>query len=381
MAEQYKKSHDLLNTSIWDPSSYADDWDSIAKGMRTLVTPKGFDPKGSKTGGQIRAKVAKGSSEADVLRAGAKASRTATGVAANAGNRRALALKTVRHLYFFDSFGKQKIWILNLPSDLRAFPMEYGAEATALVDQVLNLTGEQFDKKACKDLSTACQTGLSWVQDAMIVAGSPLTSKHKKLFHRWFVPAGTKNEDALITTWASTLMPQLQKIASGLKTGEVILTDSPHERGTDSGLEKSEAFVFNQDDLIVVQIEKGFFTGNNTLTGAKNWARIMVHELTHIYAKTKDHSYSWQGLLPRDSDVLKSANDKLFAADPKFPVVRTLTLDQCKENADSWAFFIADCAGALSVSNRIAALGKQIQDIADVTANLLLANTLKVRAK
>ncbi|RYF75966.1 MAG: hypothetical protein EOO29_23245, partial [Comamonadaceae bacterium] len=63
----------------------------------------------------------------------------------------------------------------------------------------------------------------------------------------------------------------------------------------------------------------------NTLTGLTNWARIVVHELTHREVKTADHAYEHQGMSPK----------KLSAA-------------KALENADSWAWFCADCAGALT---------------------------------
>lgn len=379
-AEQYKKSHDLLVAGVGAATDYHADWRAIAAGMKTLVTASGFDPKGFKAPDDIRAKIKAATSEADVMRTGANAPRTATGAAAIAGHKRALALKTIRHLYYHASFGKQKVWILNLPTNLRNFPMEFEGEAVALVDEVLNKNSEKFDAAARKDLATACQTGLAWVERALIVCGAPLELANRKLFRRWFVPAGTKDEDSKITSWAASLRPHLQKMASGLKTGEVILTDSPHERGSGSKLEKSEAFVFTTGDLIVVYIEQDFFGTKNTLTGATNWARIMVHELSHAYAKTKDHSYSWQGLLPRADDTFKGVNDTYVARSPQFPAVRALTFDQCKDNADSWAFFIADCAGALTEADRIAALGTRLYDIGGETIDETLKGQLKNRA-
>ena len=61
------------------------------------------------------------------------------------------------------------------------------------------------------------------------------------------------------------------------------------------------------------------------MPGQTNWARIVVHELTHREVKTKDHAYEHQGINPR----------KLGA-------------DKALENAGSWAWFCADCAGALT---------------------------------
>jgi hypothetical protein len=373
MAKPYKASHDKLIDAIGTADKYHQDWRTIATDMTRLVTATGFDPKAQSVGDSIRKKIAGAVSEGAALR------QAASGTDA-AANKRALALKTVRHLYFYSSFGRQKIWILSLPKALKGFPVEYEGKPAATVDLVLGTGNEKFDQATMKTLGEACQTGLAWVQAAMIVCGAPLEPQNRRLFRRWFVPAGAANEATKITAWAAALNTHLIKIASGLKAGEVILTDSPDERGSGSNLEKSEAFVFTTNDLITVYVEEAFFSPKNTLSGKTNWARIMVHELTHAYCKTKDHSYSWQGLLPRDDDAFKTVNDTYVTRSPGFPAVRALTFDQCKDNADSWAFFCADAAGALSETDRIQALGSRLYDLGGETAPAAMVDALKRRA-
>jgi len=380
VAKPYKDAHDLMVAGIGTPDKYHADWKAIADDLGKLVVASGFDPKGSGIPALIRAKVAAGTTEAATLRGGAIAAVSETGGGIDASKKRLLSLKTLRHLYFFESFGKQRIWILSLPEDLRAFPMEYKAESQSLIDQVLNAGNEKFGTSTMKDITEAAQTGLAWVQKAMVAVSSPTDQENRKLIRRWFIPAGATDEAKKITDLASTMKPQLQKIAAGLKSGSVILTDSPHERGSGSSLETSEAFVFTNNDLITVHVETDFFSTGNTLSGKTNWARIIVHELTHAYAKTKDHSYSWQGLLPRDTDVLKKGIDSRLTQNPGWKAVRTLTFDECKENADTWAFFIADCAGALKENDKMQALGQRIYDRAGETMEKPLAEKLKLRA-
>lgn len=380
MAEEYKKSHDKLVSALGLAADYHADWQSIARDLRRLATATGFDPLGHKVPAMIRAKLTTGASESAVLRAGAAAPTTDTGGKAKAGQGRVLALKTLRHLYYFQSFGKQRVWVLSLPKALRNYPMEFQGEAQDLVDDVLDADDEQFDADAKKNLSDATRVGLSWVHKAMQVMGAPMDHAHRQLIRRWFVPAGLADETAKIEKLASDMRPHLQKIAAGLKAGEVILTDSPHERGSGSSLEKSEAFVYPTGDLIAVHVETTFFNAGNTLSGLTNWARIVVHELTHSYAKTKDHSYSWQGLLPRATDVLKKGIDARLVQNPGWKAVRTLSFEQCCTNADSWAFFIADCGGALTDSDRMQALGQRIYDRAGEAMDDGLSKSLKLRA-
>lgn len=226
-ATPYKDAHLKLVAGIGTADKYAGDWKAIADDLNKLVIATGFDPKGKKVPELIRAKVAGAASEATVLRAGASAPTTATGADLAAGNKRALSLKTLRHLYFHESFGKQKVWILSLPTILRAFPMDFQTSPSGTIDQVLNAGGEKFDAATMKDLSDACQLGLAWVQKALIVAGAPMDHENRKMFRRWFIPADMKDESAKIPVFAATLKTQLLKIADGLKKGEVILTDSP----------------------------------------------------------------------------------------------------------------------------------------------------------
>ncbi|HEY3720020.1 MAG TPA: M35 family metallo-endopeptidase, partial [Roseiarcus sp.] len=102
-----------------------------------------------------------------------------------------------------------------------------------------------------------------------------------------------------------------------------IYTDSVSERGTNANA-NTEAFFWG-DSLNVVYIEEEFFGNGNTLTGITNWTRILIHEITHMVLSTKDHAYEHQAMAPA---VLGSA--------------------KCLENADSWAWFCADCGGALT---------------------------------
>lgn len=237
-----------------------------------------------------------------------------------------------------------------------------------MVDQVLDATTEIYSEEQKRRIDGGVSMALRWVERAMIVAGSPDTPEHKTLLKRWFVPATITDVDGAIAAFAPALRRGLLKISIGLKIGDLILLDDPEQRGTGSNWEQSEAYTFTRNDIHAVWVEPGFWGNGNTLTGATNWARIIVHELSHNYCQTTDHSYSWQGLLPRESDVFRRVNNARVALQPGFAAVRTLTMAQCMENADSWAFFCADAAGALSDRDRIAALGSKLYDDSAWTA-------------
>jgi hypothetical protein len=71
----------------------------------------------------------------------------------------------------------------------------------------------------------------------------------------------------------------------------------------------------------------------NVLKGSRNWARIIVHELTHLVHGTEDVNkgqarYAWYGIGPHAG----------------------FTGADAIRNADSWAFFCLDCAGMLTAA-------------------------------
>ncbi|CAM5240471.1 M35 family metallo-endopeptidase [Rhodanobacter lindaniclasticus] len=279
-----------------------------------------------------------------------------------------MLLKTLAHLYYSEVAGAQKLWILSTPSALTAHPIEFAKESDALVDQVLNAATEIYSDEQKRRIEGAVTMALRWVERAMIVAGDPGRPEHKALLQRWFIPAGHADVDGAVTALAASLRRGLLKIAIGLKIGDLIVLDDPAQRGTGSSWEQSEAYTFTNHDIHAIWVEPGFWGNGNTLTGATNWARIIVHELTHNHCQTADHSYSWQGLLPRESDVFRRVNKARVALQPGFAAVRTLTMAQCLANADSWAFFCADAAGALGERDRIAALGSKLYDDTGWTA-------------
>jgi hypothetical protein len=164
--------------------------------------------------------------------------------------------------------------------------------------------------------------------------GSPDTEANKKLIDRWFAPAGTTQRATLV----SNLKAGFDKIVTSLNDNLVIFTDHPPDRG-DPDKKFEEAYVYGSHRPRAIYIEQAFFKqfAVGVLQGGKqNWARVIVHECTHLDAQTEDHSYAWQGIRPNTTNLTRS---------------------QAAENADSWAFFAADCGGALVANDRTRALG------------------------
>lgn len=364
---RYKTIHDQLVGAVQKPEKFASDWKSVAEALPKLVRPEGFHYLQGALPATIRRKIDGAQSLSKVFRAAAKAKGGVLTAPSDNARRRALLLKTLAHLYYYENGGERKLWILSMPSRLGAHPIEYATSGDAVVDDVLDAKTEIYSDEQKRAIDNAVITALRWVERAMIVAGDPAKAGHKTLLRRWFVPATHPDPDQAVANFAPVLRRGLLKIAIGLKVGDLIILDDPEQRGTNSSWERSEAYTFSGGDLHAVWVEPGFWGGNNTLTGATNWARIIVHELTHNYCQTQDHSYSWQGLLPRETDVLRGGNNARLAKQPGFKAVRSLSMVKCLTNADSWAFFCADAAGALTEHDRIAALGSKLYDSAGIT--------------
>ncbi|HEX7686696.1 MAG TPA: M35 family metallo-endopeptidase [Burkholderiaceae bacterium] len=356
----YLLIHRKLVAATQTPDKYANDWKVIAEALPNLVRDDGFNYLQGGIPERIREKLAGAKSQSKAIRTAAKAEGSLVSNPSDNACARALLLKTLSHLYFYESGGERKLWILSLPATYVAHPIQYAKSPDAVVDQLLEQNVEIFTDEQKRRIESAVSMSLRWVERAMIVAGDPTRPEHMTLLKRWFVPATHPDADGAIAAFTPTLRRGLLKIAIGLKVGDLIILDDPGQRGTNSKWEQSEAYTFPRDDIHAVWVEPGFWGGGNTLTGATNWARIVVHELTHNYCQTEDHSYSWQGLLPRESDVFRRVNDARVAQDAGFSAVRTLTMEQCLTNADSWAFFCADAAGALTDRDRIAALGSKL---------------------
>ena len=129
------------------------------------------------------------------------------------------------------------------------------------------------------------------------------------------------------------LQAGFKKVTATMNSNQLIFTDMPSIRGATSGedydLLSAYAFVFASrwEKLPIVYIENAFFGQHRSpLPDPTLWALTVVHEITHIDCGTKDHRYDNAGL----------------KCGPMFDP------DRAVENADSWAYFCADCANALT---------------------------------
>jgi hypothetical protein len=327
----FTDGYDQVINGLWSNKFSSDKtWQTLITRARDLVGLTGFQVSEASLVKDLRQylekAVAKGDKEAVSLLAGAGEDLSGTGPGAVVGAELAMrlgTLKTLRHTYLLKRFGSHKVWCLSLPKSFSDWPHKALKGDLAKAVSKLDDTVDGFTPEQRKHLGNASQEGLKWVHKAMWVSSSTKKKANFELVARWF--ADRNSTDADVEAAGGTLNAGLKKLSAKLKSDSLIYTDSVSERSTNSNKD-FEAFVFQQPDerLDVVYIEEQFFGSKNSLSGLTNWTRIVVHELTHRELHTKDHAYEHQGINPT----------KLGAA-------------KALENADSWAWFCADCAGAL----------------------------------
>lgn len=251
--------------------------------------------------------------------------------------KRAAVLKGLRHFYLLKTAGGHDFWLMSLPKSYRAWPTnQLDTIFSGRLESMLNETSEHFSSKEVRDLKDCTQKGLQWASKAQAMCSGCVgvgAEPIDVLVRRWFADENTTDED--IANYKTSLTQGFQRIASTVNAGKLILTDNPIDRGK-KGEQYTEAYVW-YDRLKVVYVEAAFFDEGGTLSGLTNWARIIVHELSHKVCQTEDWDdrYAWKGIKPNQQT---------------FPAAKAI---QC---ADSWAYFAADCSGELTTKNRLDAL-------------------------
>lgn len=267
----------------------------------------------------------------------------ATGLASDDAVKMAASLKMLRHLYLAGARGGQQVWVVSTPSAYTKFAsdelLDVKNDATKIKIKLADVA-EQFSQETKDRLGEAMQLGLSWCESAKIVlGGAASTPASRAIIERWFAASDTLASE--LDKTIATLLAGFKKISNALNANLVIITDMPMYR-SESKMNTVEAFVRRQDGKMerprTLYIEKALFENFDVSVlndMKKNWARVLIHECTHTECQTQDKGYAYKGIAP---------GTKIPAANAAI-------------NADSWAFFAADCAGALTDGERLRALG------------------------
>ena len=366
---KFRSEYDAAREALASADAFEPGWQPVVAELGKLMGLDGFDVARADALDELRRRVTHGTDasrvdEADgLLRAVAPAG--AGSLVPEDVRQRAAALKLLRHVHLESRSGSRGVWIVALPVEFTNWPSQQfadGAANLAGVRQLLAGRREHFDAAQRRWLGAATQQGLAWCQRAAIVladarrarAGASAAAGRadaradaRALVRRWFAETGMS--EAALDKLIATLTRGFKEIVASLNRGRFVITDwVPFRAATNTDeaeFLRTEAFAFRSrsEGMDVVYVEGAFFKdmAGNVLRGQENWTRILVHELSHLVCGTHDvndgHSrYAWSGIGPH-------------AGYPNAETIR---------NADNWAFFAADCAGALTQGQRETALRK-----------------------
>jgi hypothetical protein len=367
---KFRSEYDAAREVLASADGFDADWQAVVGQLALLMGHDGFDVARAEALDELRRRATHGADATRVDEAEgllrAIGPGTGGGLVADAARGRAAALKLLRHVYLESRSGSRGVWIVALPSEFTDWPSSQFADTAANVAgarQLLAGRREHFDCAQRRWLGAATQQGLAWCQRAAMVladarrprrAATPDLAERpdarvlaRALVRRWFAEPGL-GEGAL-DKLVSALARGFKDIVASLNRGRFVITDWVPLRSASTGVEveflRTEAFAFRarSEGMDVVYVEGAFFDdiAGNVLRGQANWTRILVHELSHLVCGTHDVNngqtrYAWSGIGPHAG----------------YPSGDTL------RNADNWAFFAADCAGALTAGQRETALRK-----------------------
>lgn len=327
-SDEYNYIREQLKTEGFDPPLKA-----IMDGLKNVLGTDGPDINGNVKLKRMRWELL--SEEAAKVMKSCGIADKATPAPADMAVIKAAVIKFLRHLYLMTMRGSQHVWLFSSPKAYAHYPSDEfwsARSSAALLKRKLADRTEQFSDKQKGDLSDGALLALNWCQKTnMVLATAKSETASMALVKKWFADDTTPTGE--IETLIENLARGFKKITGTINSNLLIFTDMPSLRGATSGQDKglldSEAFVYagRHEKLPIVYVENGFFQdGANVLSGKSNWARIIVHEITHLDCSTDDKKYAWAGISP---------GTKISVADAAV-------------NADSWAYFAADCGGGLT---------------------------------
>jgi hypothetical protein len=358
---KFRSEYDAAREALAPVESFDPGWQPVVAQLTALMAPQGFDFARADAIDDLRrlATHGGGATRVDEAEGLLRATRAGeAGVVPEDARLRAAALKLLRHVHLEGRSGNRGVWIVALPIEFVDWPSAQFADRAgnaAAMRQLLAGREEHFDARQRAWLGAATAQGLAWCQRAGMALADARRARGmardagardaRALVRRWFAEAGAS--EVAVDRLVSALARGFKEIVAALNRGCFVITDWVPFRAASSAAEaeflRTEAFAFRArgEGMDVVYVESAFFSdfAGNVLRGQANWTRILVHELSHLVCGTHDVNdgqtrYAWSGIGPHAG----------------YPSAETI------RNADNWAFFAADCAGALTAGQRATAL-------------------------
>jgi hypothetical protein len=240
-------------------------------------------------------------------------------------------LKMLKHFYFVSRAGSQSIWVADNPAAYTEWPFNVlGGKSERQIRDALMHNTEVIGADNRKLLSDAFAVARKWSMDAYAKTSAP-DAKTIDLVKRWFGVGRTDNLESVVK-WVSM---SFGWISEACNSKHVIFADHPVYRTEHRHDLPIASTAYGKDEALrVVSIYRPFFKyKNKDRNGSmpKLWlaALTIVHELAHKEVGVDDKRYDYKGIKPG----------------PHLPPEDAIW------NADSYGYFAADLAGALSQSD------------------------------
>lgn len=311
-------------------------------GLKKVLGSKGPDQSHADSLDYLRKHALKGDEAVKIMEF-AGLDPTAVTTPAEANVKKAAAIKFLRHLYMVGGRDNQQVWVVATPSAYTAWPgkeLDTVKTSHAQVKNKLAEVAEQFPLDTRTKLGEAMMMALGWAEAAKrTLAAAKNDAAAMVKVKRWFDDGTISAKD--LTKNIAKMQAGFKVIVNSLNSHLVMITEMPSLRA-DASQDLTEAFVLSTSGKMerprTLYIEKALMENYNVSVlqdMKKNWARVLLHECTHTDAKTEDKRYAFRGIRP---------GGHIDAAEAAI-------------NADSWAFFAADAADALTDGDKTRALG------------------------
>jgi hypothetical protein len=240
--------------------------------------------------------------------------------------KRAAALKMLRHFYHGQSSGGAAIWVYSPPVAYDKWVFDKIAVDTDVdIMSKLNVDlTEVYSKTQRAVMVSAISEARRIASNAALKVETP-NATTTALVQQYFTDAGSGD----VTEICKTLKAGYSKIAAGLGSSSVVISDEPGDRL--GGGWKDWAFIYPSEDMKVIYLQGAWLKKADEATPDNSsplhrCARTVIHEMSHKECRTEDICYGPKGLKPNGA----------------------LTGAYALHNADSWAYFAVDVNGLLT---------------------------------
>lgn len=257
-----------------------------------------------------------------------KAVAQAAGTKGEIGKRkRAATIKLLLHFYHGRKTGGASIWVYSPPVAYDKWVFDkFASDSDTDIEKVAGVSGKEvYSKEQRAVMLDAITEARRIASNAALKVETPNTTT-TALVEQYFTDSAGTYDSAKI---CETLTKGYKKIAAGLGSSSVIISDEPGDRL--GGGWKDWAFIYPSEKMKVIYLQNAWLKKADEATADNSsplhrCARTVIHEMSHKECRTEDVVYGPKGLKPHGD----------------------LTGAHALHNADSWAYFAVDVNGLLT---------------------------------